>query len=89
LRQIHWTNQFKKDYKLAQKQGKDLDALREVVSILARGEQLPPKCRDHPLRGEWRRHRDCHIKADLVLIYRIDGDLLVLERFGTHSELFK
>jgi len=89
LRQIHWTNQFKKDYKLAQKQGKDLDALKEVVSILAAGVQLPPKCRDHPLRGEWHRHRDCHIKADLVLIYRIEGVLLILERLGTHSELFK
>jgi mRNA interferase YafQ len=89
LRQIQWTNQFKKDYKLAQKQGKDLDVLKEIVSILVRGEQLPPKCRDHPLRGEWRHHRDCHIKADWILIYRIEGDLLVLERLGTHSELFR
>jgi mRNA interferase YafQ len=89
LRRIQWTNQFKRDYKLAQTQGKDLDALKEVVAILARGEQLPHKCRDHPLRGERHHHRDCHIKADWVLIYRIEGELLVLERMGTHSELFK
>ena len=89
MRQIHWTNQFKKDYKLAQKQGKDLDALKEVVSILAADEKLPPKFKDHPLRGEWLHHRDCHIKPDWILIYRIDGNFLILERMGSHSELFR
>ena len=43
MRRIQWTNQFKKDCKLAQTQGKDIDALKEVVAILARGEQLPHK----------------------------------------------
>ena len=89
MRRIQWTNQFRKDYKLAQKQGKDINALKEVITILAGGEQLPHKCRDHPLRGDWIHHRDCRIKSDWVLIYRIEGDVLILERMETHSELFR
>ncbi|MBN1391955.1 MAG: type II toxin-antitoxin system YafQ family toxin [Sedimentisphaerales bacterium] len=89
MRRIFWTNQFKKDFKRAQTQGKDIKALKEIVSILAEGKKLPIRCVDHPLRGEWNYCRDCHIKGDWVLIYRIEGNMLVLERVGSHSELFK
>ena len=51
-------------------------------------EPLPEKYQDHPLTGEWNDHRDCHIKPDFVLIYRLVGDgVLQLERLGSHSEL--
>ena len=89
MRSIFWTNQFKKDFKRAQTQGKDIEALRDVITILARGERLPEKFKDHPLHGDWSHHRDCHIKPDWVLIYRIEGNSLILERMGSHSELFR
>jgi len=83
-----WTGQFKKDYKRATKQGKSLDDLRSVIETLAGHASLPPKNRDHNLSGRWARHRECHITPDWLLIYRIDGDDLILERTGSHSELF-
>jgi mRNA interferase YafQ len=59
-----------------------------AVSLLAADSPLPQKFRDHPLAGEWKDHRDCHIRPDLVMIYRIpDADTLELVRLGSHSEL--
>ena len=66
-----------------------MEALRDVITILARGEKLPQRHKDHPLHGDWFHHRDCHIKPDWVLIYRIEGNSLILERMGSHSELFR
>lgn len=71
-----------------QEQGKDVDVLKDVINALIRGEKLPQCCRDHSLQGRWKSHRDCHIKPDWVLIYRIEGDALFLERTGSHSDLF-
>ena len=63
--------------------------LAKVVSMLERGMPLPAKYRDHPLHGEWEGSRGCHIRPDLVLVYTLEGeDLLILERLGSHSELF-
>lgn len=88
---IQFTNQFKKDLKLAKKQGKDLDKLFEVISILANGEKLDTKFKDHDLSGSYKGTRECHIEPDWLLIYEIDNNTLVLMlyRLGTHSELFK
>jgi mRNA interferase YafQ len=61
----------------------------EVIRILAAGESLLAKHRDHPLKGEWRRYRECHVRPDLLLIYRIEGNNLLLARLGSHSELFE
>jgi len=85
---IVWKGQFKKDYRRAKKQGKSLDDLRSVVEKLAGRTPLLPKNRDHNLSGRWHRHRECHITPDWLLIYRVDGDNLILERTGSHSELF-
>jgi mRNA interferase YafQ len=85
---IIWTGQFKKDYKRVKKQGKDVGDLRSVVESLAARKPLPPANRDHNLCGRWNKHRECHIAPDWLLIYRIDGDNLFLERTGSHSELF-
>ena len=86
---IHYTTQFKKDYKKAKKQGKDLDKLKIVIEKLSNKEKLDPTYRDHSLTGNWKKHRDCHIEPDWLLIYRITSEDLFLERTGTHSELFK
>ena len=89
MKSIFWTNQFKKDFKRAQAQGKDIAALREIITKLAAGEKLSPHLKDHPLHGDWNSFRDCHIKPDWVLIYRITADSLTLTRLGSHSEPFR
>jgi mRNA interferase YafQ len=61
----------------------------EVVNLLAADKVLPHRSFDHPLAGEWSDHRDCHIRPDLILIYRKpDDESLELVRLGSHSELF-
>jgi len=86
---IHYTTQFKKDYKKIKKQNKDFSKLRTVIEKLAAGQYLEPKYQDHQLSGNWKGHRDCHIEPDWILIYRITVDDLYLERTGSHSDLFK
>ena len=86
---IHYTSQFKRDYKRIQKQNKDLAKLRVVIDILAAGNELDQKYKDHPLFGEWKGYRDCHIEPDWLLIYKRTIDTLTLQRTGSHSELFK
>ncbi len=73
--------------KLAQKRGKDMTKLREVI-LLIDGSPLPARCKDHPLGGDWKHFRDCHIEPDWLLFYKIDDDDLHLVRTGTHSDLF-
>ena len=56
--------------------------------MLANDEPLPARHHDHSLAGEWMDHRDCHVKPDLVLIYRKTDEItLDLVRLGSHSEL--
>ena len=86
---LHYTNQFKKDYKRVKKQNKDLYKLRAIIEELVAGQLLESKYKDHQLFGNWKGHRDCHIESDWILIYRITVDDLYLERTGSHSELFK
>ena len=91
MRKIRHTNRFKHDYKRekAGRQNKTLDvALMEVVTMLAADTPLPRNKFDHPLSGEWSDYRDCHVKPDLVLIYRKpDDEHLGLVRLGSHSEI--
>lgn len=84
------TTQFKKDYKRAMKRGLKIELLEKIVELLAMGETLPEKNRDHELSGNWVGHRECHIQPDWLLIYRVEDDVLVLTlaRTGTHSDLF-
>ena len=71
-RDIVWTTKFKKDYKLAVKRKLDINLLDDVIRVLAKGETLPEKNRDHELTGAWTGHRECHIQPDWILIYRIE-----------------
>jgi len=80
--------QFKRDVKLAERRGKNLAKLRELILLLVEGDSLPPRYKDHSLGGNWKHHRDCHIEPDWLLLYKIDGDDLHLVRTGTHSDLF-
>jgi len=86
---IVWTGQFKKDYKRIKKQKKDIDKLRGVIELLVQQKPLPAKYRDHKLIGYAKEHRDCHIEPDWILIYCFDDEDLILERTGSHSDLFQ
>ena len=80
-----YTSQFKKDFKRVSSRGKDLSKLEVVIETLLNGE----KYKDHSLIGKWKNHRDCHLEPDWILIYRLTSDSLILERTGSHSELFR
>jgi mRNA interferase YafQ len=91
MRRIERTNAFKRDYQraIATPKHRDLDnLLPAILTLLATDIPLPAKYVEHPLRGEWKDFRDCHVKPDLVLMYRKTGDDgLQLVRLGSHSEL--
>lgn len=89
--EVKFTNQFKRDLKLAKKQHKDLDKLFEIVNILADGGKLDARYCDHDLSGNYKGTRECHVEPDWLLVYEICEEVLVLMlyRLGTHSELFK
>lgn len=84
------SNRFKKDLKIAYKRGLDLTLLNQVVDKLAKQEVLPSSLRDHALTGQWSNYRECHIKPDWLLIYRINYDEveLFLLRTESHTYLF-
>lgn len=87
--EIRWTARFKKDYKTAMRRGQPMEELDEVIRLLAEGEELPEKYRDHALVGNWLGHRECHIRPDWLLVYAVNSRTLVLTlaRTGTHSDL--
>lgn len=87
---VKTTTLFKKDFKLAMKRGLNVELLENIIALLAMGEPLPAKNKDHALTGNWVGHRECHILLDWLLIYRVEDDVLVLTlaRTGTHSDLF-
>jgi mRNA interferase YafQ len=91
MRTIKYTGRFKRDYRREKSSvlGKKLDdLLRETLEFLMTDAPLPTRYVDHPLAGEWKDHRDCHIRPDLILIYRKpDAESLELVRLGSHSEL--
>jgi len=92
MRRIEYTNAFRRDFKRekAGRHGQKLGTLvSDAAALLANDESMPPSYRDHPLSGSWNDHRDCHLKPDLVLIYRKpDKETVQLVRLGSHSELF-
>ena len=89
--EVKFTSQFKRDLKLAKKQGKDTEKLFEVVERLANGEILEERYWDHDLTGNYKGCRECHIEPDWLLVYEILDDVIVLllYRLGSHSDLFK
>ena len=80
--------QFRRDVKLAERRGKNMSKLRELILLLVEGDPLPPRYKDHPLSGDWKHHLDCHIEPDWLLLYKIHGGDLHLVRTGSHSDLF-
>lgn len=85
---LNSTSQFKKDYRRCVKRGLPMQQLTAVVNTLLIPASLPPVNKDHALSGNWANHQECHIQSDWLLIYRIEGDELMLYRTGTHADLF-
>ena len=88
--EVIYTNQLKKDLKLAKKQNRDLNKLYKVVDLLSNDKKLDLSYRDHSLIGGYKGYRECHIESDWLLIYKIKDDKLALSlsRLGSHSDLF-
>ena len=94
MRTIDRATVFKRDYKRIKatpRYSKDVDGLLSaIVELLAMDQPLPSRHRDHELSGNWSGYRECHLKPDLLLIYRKpDAGTLRLARIGSHSELFE
>lgn len=87
---IKYESQFRKDYKTIVKRGYDTSLLETVLDILVSEQELPQKYKDHPLKGNYKDFRECHISPDWLLIYQIKQKelILCLSRTGSHSDLF-
>lgn len=89
MKKLKLTTQFKKDLKNYKHQQAKIDALEKVLRKLQNGENLPQELRLHRLKGNYTGHMECHVGNDLLLIWHDrEQDIIVLVRFGTHSELF-
>lgn len=86
---IVYTNRMKKDAKLMRKRGKDMNKLIKVLALLAEGNPLPAKYKDHQLSGNLSDFRECHIEPDWLLMYQIYDDILIISATatGSHADL--
>lgn len=88
MRRILVSKRFEKDIKRLLRRGVTMTPLKEAIALLAAGGTLPERYHDHPLRGEYRGFRECHLAPDWLLIYRLGETTLELARTGTHADLF-
>lgn len=88
---IEFTTQFRKDLKRAQKRGKALDEIKNIMELISKQKSLPAKTKDHFLKGNWKHHRECHINPDWLLIYKIldQERVVIFVRTGSHADLFE
>ncbi len=83
-----FTKQFERDVKLAVHRGKNIELYKHVASVLIEGGRLDPIHRDHRLVGSFEGRRECHMESDWLLVYRLDDTRIILERMGSHSDLY-
>jgi mRNA interferase YafQ len=92
MRIPEYSTQFRRDVKRAEKRGRDIGKLKELLTVLVSGDPLDPRYKDHSLKQNWQGYRDAHIEPDWLLIYVLfesaDGPVVRFERTGTHSDLF-
>ena len=86
-----YTKHFKKDYKKCKKRGMDETVINKIIRLLIEEKSLPPKYKEHPLKGEYAGFLECHIQPDWLLIYKVNAKNreIIFTRTGTHSDLFK
>ncbi len=85
-----YARSFLKDWERLSHSGRyDMTRLKEAMLLLiANDAPLGPEWLDHPLKGEWDDHRECHIGGDFLLIYQVEGNMINFVRTGTHADLF-
>ena len=85
-----YTRQFEQDVKRLPRSGHDLAELKAVMASILAGDPLAPKFKDHKLIGAWQGRRECHLRSNWLLIYKIDPaqNLIIFERTGSHTDLF-
>ena len=88
MKVFRYRGAYKKDLKRVAKRSYDLTLLAAILDLLAAGEPLPATRRDHPLKGDWKGWRECHIQPDWLLIYKTTDTEVLLARTGTHADLF-
>ena len=88
MKTFQFRSAYKKDLKRISPRQYDLSLLAEVLNALRDGQQLPATRRDHPLKGEWKGWRECHVAPDWLLVYQATDDEVWLARTGTHADLF-
>lgn len=90
-RACDYTKAFQKDWERLSRSGRyDLKRLKEaMLLVISNDAPLGPEWVDHPLKGDWADHRECHIGGDFLLICQLDGNTAIFVRAGTHCELFE
>ncbi len=85
---VRYTTQFKKDFKLCIKRRYNMQQIKSIMKLLESDKQLSEKNKDHNLAGNYVNCRECHIQSDWLLIYQLFDNDIILIRTGTHSDLF-
>lgn len=90
MRKVAFTKSFKRDIKKVFRSGIDFEKLEGIINLLRKDMPLPEHMRDHALSGKWKtmNARECHVKPDVLLVYRKPENEIHLLRIGSHSELF-
>lgn len=90
MREFKYSSRFQRDYKLCKKRGRDMRKMHDILLILASGGTIPAKYKDHPLKSNWNGYRSIHIEPDWILIYKLEGnDIILLTATGTHSDILE
>ena len=89
MKEIIYSNRFKRDYKLAAKRHLNLEKLHDDIRMLANDAARPERCKPHKLNGNYFGYWECHVEPDWLLIYKIDGEFIELAATGTHADLFQ
>jgi len=84
----YYPSRFKKDYKRVKAQGKDIQALLDIMDRLQNEEKLEASFFDHDLKGNWKGYRECHLAPDWLLVYTVEENTIIFARTGSHSEIF-
>jgi mRNA interferase YafQ len=83
-----YEKRFSKEVQKAQKRGKDMEKLKDIIQLLLNKKALPIKNRNHKLKGNFKNYWECHIEPDWLLIYKITSTEVIFSRTGSHADLF-
>ncbi len=87
LKPVH-LRKFKNEIEKSKKRGKNMEKIKEVMTLLTHEEPLDQRHKNHKLKGDYIGYWECHIEPDWLLIYRKTEKEIIFARTGTHSDLF-